>query len=177
MAPAAAHAAAQAALKAQQARVPRGCLLRRVPAELGAGGGFAAALEQAGFRGDRLSVWVLQVGALGSFAELAHLRRRVPGGYERAAPQAQASAPLSPLSPSASRRQGLGCLGLGGPQLSALLSDLCDLAAFDSLVTGLLPPMDRRGLDNLLASFGCGTRRRWGRWNAVGALAPLQANA
>ena len=59
-----AHRIAEAALKEQQARVPRGCLLRRVPAELQAddsGGSFAAALERAGFRGDRLSVWVLQV--------------------------------------------------------------------------------------------------------------------
>lgn len=70
-APAAAHAAAEAAFKAQGARVPRGCLLRRVPAELaelelegGAGAGLAAALERAGYRGDRLSAWVLQVRAV-----------------------------------------------------------------------------------------------------------------
>ena len=65
----AAHAAADAAFKAQGARVPRGCLLRRVPAELGqleeGGGGFVSALERAGFRGERLSVWVLQVRAVG----------------------------------------------------------------------------------------------------------------
>lgn len=61
VAPAAAHAAADAALKAAGARVPRGCLLRRVPAELADGAGFAGALETAGFRGDRLSVWALQV--------------------------------------------------------------------------------------------------------------------
>lgn len=68
-APTAAHAAAEAAFKAQGARVPRGCLLRRVTAELAelegaegeAGGGLAVALERAGFRGDRLSAWVLQV--------------------------------------------------------------------------------------------------------------------
>lgn len=62
VAPAAAHAAADAAFKAAGARVPRGCLLRRVPAELAGGASFAGALETAGFRGDRLSVWALQVG-------------------------------------------------------------------------------------------------------------------
>lgn len=68
-APAAAHAAAEAAFKAQGARVPRGCLLRRVPVELaelgepeGVDFGLVTALERAGFRGDRLSAWVLQVG-------------------------------------------------------------------------------------------------------------------
>jgi hypothetical protein len=66
VAPADVHRAADAAAKALGARVPRGCLLRRVPAELhGEGGeGFAAALERAGLRGDRLSAWVLQVGGL-----------------------------------------------------------------------------------------------------------------
>lgn len=53
-----------------------------------------------------------------------------------------------------SKLQGISCLGLGLPALGALLADTCNLAAFDSLVAGLLPPMDRRGLDNLLASFG-----------------------
>ncbi len=56
------HQQAELALKAQGARVPRGCLLRRVPADLQSGDSFAAALERAGFRGDRLSFWVLQVG-------------------------------------------------------------------------------------------------------------------
>ena len=63
VAPAAAHQQADAAFKAQQARVPRGCLLRRVPAELHQDGSFASALERSGLRGDRLSVWVVQVGA------------------------------------------------------------------------------------------------------------------
>lgn len=69
VAPAAAHAAAESALKAAGARVPRGCLLRRVPAELQAGQGFAAALERGGFRGDRLSVWALQVWLMWGRAE------------------------------------------------------------------------------------------------------------
>ena len=60
-----AHELAEAALKGRGARVPRGCLLRRVPADLRTGrvdASFAPALERAGFRGDRLSVWGLQVG-------------------------------------------------------------------------------------------------------------------
>lgn len=61
VAPAEVHAAAEAALKPAGARVPRGCLLRRVSAELHEGELFAEALERAGFRGDRLSVWALQV--------------------------------------------------------------------------------------------------------------------
>ncbi|KAF8065520.1 MTS1 [Scenedesmus sp. PABB004] len=70
VAPAEVHAAAEALLAAAPApaHVPRGCLLRRVPLDLGAaacagdGGGsvFAAALARGGFRADRLSVWALQ---------------------------------------------------------------------------------------------------------------------
>lgn len=57
------HEYAEAALDGEGARVPRGCLLRRVPAGVGPGGaGFADALERAGFRADRLSVWALEVG-------------------------------------------------------------------------------------------------------------------
>lgn len=67
VAPAAAHAVADAAYKAAGARVPRGCLLRRVPAELADGASFAGALEKAGFRGDRLSVWAIQVGGESSW--------------------------------------------------------------------------------------------------------------
>lgn len=52
--------------------------------------------------------------------------------------------------------QGVSCLGLGTAALTTLFTDLCNMAAFDSLVAGLMPPMDRRSLDNLLASFGCG---------------------
>ncbi|KAI3433309.1 hypothetical protein D9Q98_003127 [Chlorella vulgaris] len=137
VAPAEAHQQAKEAFKAQGARVPRGCLLCRVPAQLLPDDGtasFAAALERSGFRGDRLSVWVMQ---------------------------------------------GISCLGLGLPALGALLADTCNLAAFDSLVAGLLPPMDRRGLDNLLASFGLlgagvdfGPQTDWGRWHAELALDP-----
>jgi O-methyltransferase involved in polyketide biosynthesis len=66
VAPAEAHQQAKEAFKAQGARVPRGCLLCRVPAQLLPDDGtasFAAALERAGFRGDRLSVWIMQVGS------------------------------------------------------------------------------------------------------------------
>jgi O-methyltransferase involved in polyketide biosynthesis len=82
VAPAEAHERAEAALAAHAARAPRGCLLRRVDADLrGAGGGFAPALERAGFRADRLSAWGLQgAGRLGlappawaaMFAEVAN---------------------------------------------------------------------------------------------------------
>lgn len=63
------HEMAEAVLAEQGVRVPRGCLLRRVAASLpqqmqqqqGDGAGsLEAALERAGFRGDRLSVWGLQ---------------------------------------------------------------------------------------------------------------------
>lgn len=50
--------------------------------------------------------------------------------------------------------QGVAGLGLGPAGLTALLTDLCNLAAFDSLVAGLMPALERRALDNLLASFG-----------------------
>jgi O-methyltransferase involved in polyketide biosynthesis len=82
VAPAEAHERAEAVLAARAARAPRGCLLRRVDADLrGGGGGFAPALERAGFRADRLSAWGLQgAGRLGlapsawaaMFAEVAN---------------------------------------------------------------------------------------------------------
>ena len=63
VAPADAHAFAAARLKAAGVHVPRACLLRRVAADLGPPGceGLVQGLEKAGLRGDRLSVWALQV--------------------------------------------------------------------------------------------------------------------
>jgi hypothetical protein len=56
-----AHAVAASRLKEAGAHVPRACLLRRVTASLEAGESFAKSLTAAGLRGDRLSVWALQV--------------------------------------------------------------------------------------------------------------------
>ena len=63
VAPADAHAFAASRLKAAGVHVPRACLLRRVAARLGPHGceGLVPGLETAGLRGDRLSVWALQV--------------------------------------------------------------------------------------------------------------------
>ena len=61
VAPADAHAVAAAALKAAGAHVPRACLLRRVVADFAAQPCFQNALSTGGLRGDRLSVWALQV--------------------------------------------------------------------------------------------------------------------
>ncbi len=61
---------AHAALKAADAHVPRGSLLRRVPADLQSGASFQDALERAGYRGDRLSVWVLQVQSHAHFSRV-----------------------------------------------------------------------------------------------------------
>eukprot|EP00887_Chlorella_sp_A99_P001824 scaffold19.g1824.t1 len=47
------------------ARVPRGCLLRRVAADPSLPGALEAALEAAGLRGDRLSVWGWQLAGCG----------------------------------------------------------------------------------------------------------------
>lgn len=62
--------------------------------------------------------------------------------------------PGLPARPPLSFVQGLTCLGLSTAALTALFTDLTNLAAFDSLAAGLLPAMERRQLDNLLASFG-----------------------
>lgn len=72
--------------------------------------------------------------------------------------------PLLPLCP-ALLLQGVACLGLGTPQVSSLLVEITNLAAFDSLVAGMLPPLTRRALDNLLASVGwvAGSRGRRAR--------------
>lgn len=61
VAPAETHAVAAAVLKAADAHVPRACLLRRVVADYGARPSFQPALAAGGLRGDRLSVWALQV--------------------------------------------------------------------------------------------------------------------
>ena len=61
VAPADTHAVAAVALKAAGAHVPRACLLRRVVADFAAQPNFQTSLAAAGLRGDRLSVWALQV--------------------------------------------------------------------------------------------------------------------
>ncbi len=72
VAPPEVHELAEAVLSQAEARVPRGCLLRRVNADLQHGGSIINELERAGFRADRLSVWALQV------------RRAAPGARSRA---------------------------------------------------------------------------------------------
>ena len=59
-----AHALAASKLKEAGVHVPRACLLRRVSATLGSDASFAASLSKAGLRGDRLSLWALQVTVL-----------------------------------------------------------------------------------------------------------------
>ena len=61
VAPADAHAVTASALKAAGAHVPRACLLRRVVADYAASPSFQNALAAGGLRGDRLSVWAIQV--------------------------------------------------------------------------------------------------------------------
>jgi hypothetical protein len=63
VAPPEVHELAEAVLGAAPggpARVPRGCLMRRVNADLGGGASFMDALAAAGYRGDRLSAWGVQ---------------------------------------------------------------------------------------------------------------------
>jgi len=63
VAPREVHELAAATLKAEGAHVPRGSLLRRVPATWGGPQepvSFLAALEGTGFQGNKLSIWVLQ---------------------------------------------------------------------------------------------------------------------
>jgi hypothetical protein len=143
---------------AAAARVPRGCLLRRVDLDLGAlhrsaaaaapsassGDNEAAeeqgsssrpdatifldALARAGFRGDRLSVWGLQ-GLQGLLGAAA-------AGGEQQHQQQQPQPHAATL-------------------LSALLAEVSSAAAFHSLVAGELPgPMTAREASNLLAEAG-----------------------
>ncbi|KAF5839045.1 leucine carboxyl methyltransferase-domain-containing protein [Dunaliella salina] len=65
VAPAEAHRVADKVLKEQGARVPSGCLLRRVPADLSKAQEdgepvFLPQLERAGYQGSNLSVWAIQ---------------------------------------------------------------------------------------------------------------------
>lgn len=61
VAPGEVHERAEALLSGVSlARVPRGCLLRRVDCNFADNSSFAAALHRAGYRSDRLSVWGLQ---------------------------------------------------------------------------------------------------------------------
>lgn len=61
LAPQDVHDAGEQVLRAAGATVTRGCLLRRVPIDLqGEAGDFGVALEAAGYRGDRLSIWGVQ---------------------------------------------------------------------------------------------------------------------
>jgi hypothetical protein len=127
------------------ARVPRGCLLRRVdldtaalrraaagPAAAAPGDGgddststiFMDALVRAGFRGDRVSVWGLQ-GLQGL------------------------------LGPAATTTGGGGDYGTRRRAVAALLAELSSAAAFHSLAAGELPgPLSVREGANLLAEAG-----------------------
>lgn len=134
------HERVEAVLSEAQARVPRGCLLRRVAASLQPGASFAEALAAAGFRGDRLSVWALQA-------------RQCPSVV---APRRNCSRQhtCQPSSAHASlRAQRWRVPGLLG-SLQAVLTDMSNLAAFDSVLAGELPPMRRRAAEDLLASYG-----------------------
>ncbi|KAG7672189.1 hypothetical protein Ndes2526B_g06827 [Nannochloris sp. 'desiccata'] len=62
VAPGEVHERAEALLAEQpvKARVPRGCLLKRIACNLVEGDSCGIALERAGYRADRVSVWALQ---------------------------------------------------------------------------------------------------------------------
>jgi O-methyltransferase involved in polyketide biosynthesis len=56
------YTAASEKLKAAGAKVPRMCLFQHISAEVGEGeGGWGEKLVKMGFRGDRPSVWAMQV--------------------------------------------------------------------------------------------------------------------
>jgi hypothetical protein len=61
VAPAEVHERAEAILASNKIRAPRGCLLRRVDCNLQNAGSCANALQQAGYRGDRVAAWAIQV--------------------------------------------------------------------------------------------------------------------
>jgi O-methyltransferase involved in polyketide biosynthesis len=63
VAPGEVHERAEALLAEQpvKARVPRGCLLKRIDCNFIEGNSCANTLERAGYRADRVSVWALQV--------------------------------------------------------------------------------------------------------------------
>ena len=50
--------------------------------------------------------------------------------------------------------QGANRFCMSTAEASAILTDISNLAAFDSLVMGELPPMSHADAENLLASFG-----------------------
>ncbi|KAL6775984.1 hypothetical protein ACKKBG_A19330 [Auxenochlorella protothecoides x Auxenochlorella symbiontica] len=105
VAPTEAHSVAASALAAAAAQAPRGCLLRRVRTD----GPLAldAALVAAGFRGDRLSAWLLQRPGCGAGS--------LPGLLEGAGElAAHGSLVLGEVPPDWSARHALDQLAVAG---------------------------------------------------------------
>lgn len=143
VAPADAHAFAAPRLKAAGVHVPRACLLRRVAADLGPQGceGLVQGLEKAGLRGDRLSVWALQV-------KLCTLNRHC--FVEEAISACRGSSHIAKLL----AWQGLPALGLDNEAMRRVLADVATCAAYGSTVAGELPAMCQGEAQNLIAEAG-----------------------
>lgn len=116
-------------------------------------GDFGVALEAAGYRGDRLSIWGLQVRlhAPALRAALADLRNGCAPSPDILS-LVRRSCPHLILH--LARMQGLTHLGLQPQQVSMLLAHAANMAALYSLFVGQLPPASEAQATEWLAQAG-----------------------
>lgn len=127
------------------------------------GQSFAAQLERAGFRGDRLSAWALQVDYQKPYSR-----------FVACADSADITC-NGPKQDEARWVQGLAALQLGMPEMNAIMTDVTNMAAFNSFVLGELPALPRQQGEDLLASFGLlghiiefgAEQADYGRWSVL----------
>lgn len=114
---------------------------------------FGVTLEAAGYRGDRLSIWGLQVRlhATALRAACAVFRSR---GLPTIKVSSLVRCPRPDLTLRVARMQGLTHLGLRPQQVSTLLAHAANMAALYSLFVGQLPPASEAQANEWLAQAG-----------------------
>ena len=140
---------------AQGKRFTKTLTCRGVQGDLG---DFGVALEAAGYRGDRLSIWGLQVrlhAAAVCTSTVSSLRRLLQWVCVRCkASPSLMGRPCPSLTSHVACMQGLTHLGLRPQQVSMLLAHAANMAALYSLFVGQLPPASEAQATEWLAQAG-----------------------
>ena len=109
---------------------------------------FSKELSGAGFRADRVSVWALQVWINVNKCGVRAINQLCTNARPQPSDSAMHPPPLwiPPALPPSSMyvRQGLPGMGMGLPGASEILTEVTNMAAFNSLVFGELPLATRR---------------------------------
>jgi hypothetical protein len=138
-----------------KARVPRGCLLKRIDCNFVEGNSCSVPLEMAGYRADRVSVWALQVRGRNKrrntcFIHSNFLHDICLCQYNRYYCRFY----ILIIFLFSLLLQGIRQLDLNKAAISSIFADISNLAALESLLFGELSATTPAGVENLLASFG-----------------------